>query len=197
MRYFTSTLAILAISAGFAAADVSSAAVASVPTTVTTTGYKCAAQNILDSCLVTEKNQLATCEPNDWKCLCTQSNNVLTCYNNCPNHPDQFGAEQTTDSYCNAAKAAGDFSSTTAEAPTSTVSSDSSSKTSGSTATTTGSADSSSDSSSDKDDSSSSSSATKSVSGFSAATSQGAAPGLAIDTGSLLAVMLLGLGAVL
>ena len=50
---------------------------------------------------------LSACTANDWDCLCTQSTNVLTCYNNCPSDPNAFGAQQTQTSYCNAAKAYG------------------------------------------------------------------------------------------
>lgn len=48
---------------------------------------------------------LSACAANDWDCLCTQSTNVLICYNNCPNDPNAFGASQTKTSYCNAAAA--------------------------------------------------------------------------------------------
>lgn len=44
-----------------------------------------------------------------------------SCYNNCPGHPDQFGAQQAKQSYCNAAEAQSPKSSTTtASATTST-----------------------------------------------------------------------------
>ncbi|KAF3405214.1 hypothetical protein DPV78_002198 [Talaromyces pinophilus] len=78
----------------------------------------CAAQNILDACLATEQAQLSGCAANDWDCLCEQSNNVLTCYNNCPGDDGQFGAQQTMTSYCNAAKAYGTSTSSTASSST-------------------------------------------------------------------------------
>ncbi|CRG85210.1 GPI anchored serine-threonine rich protein [Talaromyces islandicus] len=65
----------------------------------------CAAQYILDACLSSTTPQLKACAANDWTCLCDRSNTVLTCYNNCPGHDGQFGAQQTKTSYCNAAKA--------------------------------------------------------------------------------------------
>jgi hypothetical protein len=34
--------------------------------------------SIVDACLTSMKPQLEACGPNDWKCLCEQSNNVLT-----------------------------------------------------------------------------------------------------------------------
>lgn len=33
------------------------------------------------------------------------ANEKISCYNNCPDDPRRFGAEQTKESYCNAAKA--------------------------------------------------------------------------------------------
>ncbi|EED23963.1 GPI anchored serine-threonine rich protein [Talaromyces stipitatus ATCC 10500] len=89
MRFCTTIAALLTI--GLAAAHSRRAA--------------CAAQNILDACLATEQAQLQACGVNDWSCLCEQSNNVLTCYNNCPGDDGHFGAQQRMTSYCNAAKA--------------------------------------------------------------------------------------------
>ncbi|KAE8354871.1 hypothetical protein BDV28DRAFT_130113 [Aspergillus coremiiformis] len=64
----------------------------------------CAAQSIVDDCLERMRAQLSTCDLSDWKCLCEQQGNVVTCYNNCPGSaaagPEQ-GKEQ---SWCNAAK---------------------------------------------------------------------------------------------
>ena len=61
--------------------------------------------SIINNCLGTENAQLAACQANDWDCLCTQTTNVLTCYNNCPTDPNAFGVQQQQTSYCNAAKA--------------------------------------------------------------------------------------------
>ncbi|KAE8556633.1 hypothetical protein EYB25_001336 [Talaromyces marneffei] len=80
----------------------------------------CAAQNILDACLATERAQLTLCEASDWYCLCEQSRSVLTCYNNCPGDSGHFGAQQTMVSYCNAASAYGTSTSTTASSHTAT-----------------------------------------------------------------------------
>jgi hypothetical protein len=94
---FSSTALFLAAAAGLVAAQTTSSAPVS--------GCGSQVDIIIQTCLATEKAQLANCSPNDWDCLCEQSNNVLTCYNNCPSSPDRFGAEQTKVSYCNAAKA--------------------------------------------------------------------------------------------
>jgi len=34
--------------------------------------------SIVDACLESTEPQLKACPPNDWKCLCEQSTNVLT-----------------------------------------------------------------------------------------------------------------------
>ncbi|KAL5358368.1 hypothetical protein BJX96DRAFT_146414 [Aspergillus floccosus] len=101
MHFHTAALAAVI---GLAAASQSAA---SVPTgtSSSSSSKKCDAQSILDACLSSLKPQLDDCPPNEWKCLCEQSTNVLTCYNNCPNHSDRFGVSQQTESYCRAYRA--------------------------------------------------------------------------------------------
>ncbi|KAL3459893.1 hypothetical protein BJX64DRAFT_194056 [Aspergillus heterothallicus] len=77
------------------------------------TGGSCDAQNILDTCLTSIQAQVDNCGPNEWDCLCEQTNNLLTCYNNCPHDGGRNGVQQQKVSYCNAAEAAGLLSSTT------------------------------------------------------------------------------------
>lgn len=36
--------------------------------------------------------------------MCAMSTQVLTCYNNCPGAPGQFGMQQQNTQYCQAAK---------------------------------------------------------------------------------------------
>lgn len=181
MRSFT-TLALFALSAGLAAADTTTAAVPAA--SGSSSGYSCAAQNILDACLTTEKPQLADCPPNDWKCLCTQSTNVNTCYNNCPGHPDQFGAQQTMTSYCNAAKAY-DTSSTSSSMATSASAS----------ASAAGAATATQSSGSSPASSGASATGSSTSSSSTAQASHGAAAGLVVvETGSLLAAVVVGLG---
>lgn len=112
MRSFAS-LTLLALSVSFGAVQAS-------PAPAETSSSSCAAQNILDACLSSTQPQLQACAQNDWKCLCEQSTNVLTCYNNCPGDSGQFGAQQTKESYCNAASAYAPSSSTTSTVATST-----------------------------------------------------------------------------
>lgn len=110
MQYTTGF--VLAI-AGLAAAQSSSTGAAGVTTTSSgassgsTAASGCGDQVdlIIQTCLGSTQAQLNACGDNDWDCLCTQSTNVLTCYNNCPSDPNAFGAQQTQTSYCNAAEA--------------------------------------------------------------------------------------------
>lgn len=108
MRY-TSAVLLLATATGLAAAQSSSSsAAASTSTSASSSGGgSCNSQQnlIISSCLDSTQPQVKACSDNDWTCLCDASQQVDTCYNNCPSHPDAFGQQQTTESYCNAAKA--------------------------------------------------------------------------------------------
>ncbi|KAL2817873.1 hypothetical protein BJX63DRAFT_96673 [Aspergillus granulosus] len=84
------------------------------------TGDSCDAQTILDTCLASIQVQVDNCGPNEWDCLCEQTNNLLTCYNNCPRDGGRNGVQQQKVSYCNAAEAAGLLSSTTSTSATTT-----------------------------------------------------------------------------
>ncbi|KAM7199344.1 hypothetical protein V8F20_005739 [Naviculisporaceae sp. PSN 640] len=46
---------------------------------------ECAADYIVEACLGSETAKLATCGDNDWDCKCYAHQNILTCFNNCPN----------------------------------------------------------------------------------------------------------------
>ncbi|KAI9867165.1 MAG: hypothetical protein M1813_009443 [Trichoglossum hirsutum] len=91
----------------------------------------CAAQNIVDACLVTQKATLTSCGPNDYGCLCNVWTNINTCYNNCPGHPDSFGAQQSKVSFCGAASANPTSTSSAFSAPGSSTPSAAASTTSG------------------------------------------------------------------
>ncbi|QKX56128.1 uncharacterized protein TRUGW13939_03228 [Talaromyces rugulosus] len=152
----------------------------------------CAAQNILDACLASMTPQLEACEANDWSCLCNQSTNVLTCYNNCPGDDNQFGAQQTKTSYCNAAKAYATTTTTTSSSHSATATSSEASAASAS------------ETSSGSSSSSSSSLSSTSTGSFAQSTSSGAAAaamatgGVHVHVqGGLVAALALGLGAVL
>ncbi|EAW22917.1 GPI anchored serine-threonine rich protein [Aspergillus fischeri NRRL 181] len=163
MRYSTSAITLLVAFTGSTLAQQTTAPAGAGSSST----KQCAAQNIVDACLESMKPQLDACGPNDWKCLCDQSINVLTCYNNCPGHPDSFGAEQTKTSYCNAAQAYSPSStSTSAGTATRTSSATQTAETAATTTTTS--------------------------SGFSPTPSTGAAAGLAVEGGSVLAAVLAG-----
>ncbi|KAH8693288.1 hypothetical protein BGW36DRAFT_419310 [Talaromyces proteolyticus] len=152
----------------------------------------CAAQYILDACLTSTTPQLKACEPNDWPCLCEQSNNVLTCYNNCPGDSGQFGAEQTKTSYCNAAKAYSNTSSTS-----SSQSAVASATSASSPRETSSSSSSSSTSTAGSGQKNAAAPTSSSSSSHSTSTGAAAATGLGSVQGGLVAVVALGLGAVL
>lgn len=105
MRYTTAL--VLAAAAVASAQSTSSAAAASSSSTASSGTDTCGPQLDLTikTCLTSTQPQVEACKANDWSCLCAASQAVDTCYNNCPSHPDAFGQQQTTTSYCNAAKA--------------------------------------------------------------------------------------------
>ncbi|KAJ5893869.1 hypothetical protein N7495_005560 [Penicillium taxi] len=185
MRFLTNIPILLAASATLAAASSGSP--------------KCAAQKVLDQCLQTEKFALENCASSDWDCLCTQSTNVVGCYNNCPDDQDRIGAQTIRQQNCANAKAYDPTTTPTAtgtwtstETPTSANwSATSASATSEATSTT-------SDDSSDSDKSDSSE-PTKALSGLQAKSSpsQGAAAGVAAGTVGWLGVLGFGLGVML
>ncbi|KAJ5212599.1 uncharacterized protein N7498_004245 [Penicillium cinerascens] len=101
MRFITKLPLILAASASLAAAkDATTTA-----STATTT--KCAAHKVVEQCLLDMKFELENCISNDWDCKCTGSENVANCYDNCPEDPNRFGAQQIREQNCINAKAYG------------------------------------------------------------------------------------------
>ncbi|RAH44326.1 GPI anchored serine-threonine rich protein [Aspergillus brunneoviolaceus CBS 621.78] len=88
------------------AAAAAAAAAAPAATTAASAGdtAQCA-KSILDACLKQLQPQMDACAQNDWDCLCTQSQNVLTCYNDCPSDPGRYTVTQQQVPYCNAAQA--------------------------------------------------------------------------------------------
>ncbi|KAL3480091.1 hypothetical protein BJX99DRAFT_221249 [Aspergillus californicus] len=113
MRFF-SILSLLAASVSVLAQAGTST------TTAPQASSTCEAQNILDTCLRSIQAQVDSCSPNDWGCLCEQTNNLLTCYNNCPEDGGRNGVQQQKLSYCNAASLTSTTTSTTTSTSTST-----------------------------------------------------------------------------
>lgn len=117
MRFVGSIATIIFAIANLAAAQ-------SVPS-ATPTASQCDAQNILDACLKSTKITLNLCEQQDYSCLCTQWNNVLTCYNNCPADQGRYGVESSKQANCNAASLLSSASKTASITSSSTASSSS------------------------------------------------------------------------
>ncbi|KAJ5131804.1 hypothetical protein N7448_005962 [Penicillium atrosanguineum] len=101
MRFLTTKLPlILAASASLVAAQ-------DATTTATATSTKCAAQKVVDQCILTMKFTLENCDSSDWDCKCQGSTNIVNCYNNCPDDQERLGAQQIREQNCIAAKAYG------------------------------------------------------------------------------------------
>ncbi|KAK4914084.1 hypothetical protein LTR66_017173 [Elasticomyces elasticus] len=95
------TLLLASIAALASAQTATSSAMSS------TTSSSCAAQNILDACKSTIQGQINTCATNDYSCLCTNYQNLLICYNNCPMDSGVGTAQQLRQQNCVAASAYG------------------------------------------------------------------------------------------
>ncbi|KAL2832024.1 hypothetical protein BDW59DRAFT_139565 [Aspergillus cavernicola] len=115
-----SVLPLLAASVPVLAQGTETSTISTTSTTSTPQAAStCEAQNILDTCIRSIQAQVDACGPNEWGCLCEQTNNLLTCYNNCPEDTGRTGVEQQRVSYCNAAGLVSS-SSTTSRTATST-----------------------------------------------------------------------------
>ncbi|KAK4042640.1 hypothetical protein C8A01DRAFT_33304 [Parachaetomium inaequale] len=60
----------------------------------------CGADYIVESCLHFETTKLNACANDDYGCRCAQWQNIITCYNNCPNDPRQPDAEGQRVLFC-------------------------------------------------------------------------------------------------
>jgi len=54
----------------------------------------CPAQSTFDGCISAIGTLIATCQPQDYKCLCTYNTQKVNCYNQCPNDPIIQGEKQ-------------------------------------------------------------------------------------------------------
>ncbi|KAG0646002.1 hypothetical protein D0Z07_7765 [Hyphodiscus hymeniophilus] len=61
----------------------------------------CAAQPVLEACLASTQAIAAGCSSTDYQCLCEQYNNILTCFNDCPNDPRYSSVLSSQETYCN------------------------------------------------------------------------------------------------
>ncbi|KAK4154160.1 hypothetical protein C8A00DRAFT_14690 [Chaetomidium leptoderma] len=64
------------------------------------TSSACGADYIVDTCLGDEKAKLAACAGTDYDCQCAGWQNILVCYNNCPNDTRQFSDAGQRDIFC-------------------------------------------------------------------------------------------------
>ncbi|RAL00300.1 GPI anchored serine-threonine rich protein [Aspergillus ibericus CBS 121593] len=119
---FTLTLATVSIATPTAAAGAGAAASTPTSSSDSSSPYVQCAENILEACLNQMKPEMDNCNQNDWSCLCTQSKNILTCYNDCPSSPNHAGAVQQKIEYCNAAEANSLYSTTTSSMSVSSTS---------------------------------------------------------------------------
>ncbi|KAH6617275.1 hypothetical protein F5144DRAFT_586043 [Chaetomium tenue] len=81
---------------------------------------ECGADYIVEACLTSETAKLNSCGGKDYDCLCAQWKNILTCYNNCPNDPQQFHAAGQRDIFCGYASQFPSNQATQAPQPTQT-----------------------------------------------------------------------------
>lgn len=63
--------------------------------------------SILDACIPIIQGQVNSCGVTDYACLCTQYQNMLTCYINCPSDPGVFTVQQQREQNCIAASVYG------------------------------------------------------------------------------------------
>ncbi|KAI1490096.1 hypothetical protein F5X96DRAFT_670061 [Biscogniauxia mediterranea] len=60
----------------------------------------CAAQNILETCLVTTEGYVSLCSTTDYSCLCDKYTGIMTCFNNCPEDSRASSYQNQKDLYC-------------------------------------------------------------------------------------------------
>ncbi|KAI1633468.1 hypothetical protein F4809DRAFT_584507 [Biscogniauxia mediterranea] len=77
----------------------------------------CAAQNILETCLVTTEGYVSLCSTTDYSCLCDKYTGIMTCFNNCPDDSRAPSYQNQKDLYCMNASL---YATTTAAAASST-----------------------------------------------------------------------------
>ncbi|KXX77870.1 hypothetical protein MMYC01_205792 [Madurella mycetomatis] len=61
---------------------------------------ECAASNIVEACLEGERAKLASCVSTDYQCQCTQWQNIILCFQNCPNDTRQQESAGQRDIFC-------------------------------------------------------------------------------------------------
>ncbi|KAJ9156158.1 hypothetical protein NKR23_g889 [Pleurostoma richardsiae] len=83
--------------AALLAAGASAATATDAASAATTS---CAADYIVETCLDTENNILASCGTNDYNCECAAYQAIVTCFNNCPDDQRKSQMEGQVTLYC-------------------------------------------------------------------------------------------------
>ncbi|TVY57009.1 hypothetical protein LCER1_G000982, partial [Lachnellula cervina] len=109
--------------------SVAAAATSTSSAAASGTSSVCAAQDVLNQCLVTGRGYLDACASTDYACLCQKSNDILTCYLQCPNDPGQSAAQNTKSTNCNNASIYGQTTTAISKAVSATASTSSASAT--------------------------------------------------------------------
>jgi len=61
----------------------------------------CAAQPVMDACYASTSAIAQACATTDYGCLCSKWNDVLTCFQQCPNDPRYAATLSSHETYCN------------------------------------------------------------------------------------------------
>ncbi|KAN0108334.1 hypothetical protein V8E51_008076 [Hyaloscypha variabilis] len=80
---------------------LSVAAAATTISASSATSTACAAQPVMDSCYASTSAIAQACATTDYSCLCSKWNDVLTCFDQCPNDPRYAATAASHATYCN------------------------------------------------------------------------------------------------
>lgn len=81
----------------FSVAALVAAVSAQTTTTAASSSSTCGAQPVLEQCLITTQGYIDLCQSTDYNCLCAKYNDLLTCFNNCPNDSRQSSYASSRD----------------------------------------------------------------------------------------------------
>jgi len=83
------------------AAQSTTSTVLSATSAAAGTASVCAAQPVLEACLASTEAIANACSTTDYQCLCEKWNDVLTCFNDCPNDARYSSVSSNHATYCN------------------------------------------------------------------------------------------------
>ncbi|KAF2759834.1 hypothetical protein EJ05DRAFT_474889 [Pseudovirgaria hyperparasitica] len=81
------------------------ALVASAASFVAAQDANCEAENIVEACLPSVQIRIDACDSQDWRCQCDTYQQLLTCYDNCPNDARKPSVQNQVTQFCAAASA--------------------------------------------------------------------------------------------